>query len=158
VCCSVWFPVYNKLVQNRKSSVSLIRLQWDPDHSPKGGKIPLRRALQVGLKGVTTFIDGTDIIKIVDMTRHFHAQRLALKKNNNNDDVQVPCETLYLCKPTIASIIGLSEIPDNRSGDAEDNDEEDNDEEDNGGEDNDAEDNDAEDNDEEDNDRDNASL
>jgi len=28
----------------------MVRLQWDPDHSPKGEKLA-RRAIQLGLKG-----------------------------------------------------------------------------------------------------------
>ena len=41
-----------------KTDQELIRLQWDPDHHPHGAKIDGRRAIQLGLKRVESFLDG----------------------------------------------------------------------------------------------------
>ena len=49
---------------NDKTSSSLIRLQWDPDHHPHGMSVSGRRAIQLGLKRVQSFLDGSDIIRI----------------------------------------------------------------------------------------------
>jgi hypothetical protein len=51
-----------------------IRLQWDPDHFPNGKPHPYRRALQLGLRGVTSYLDGTDIVRIEDVSAFVHAQ------------------------------------------------------------------------------------
>eukprot|EP01006_Ploeotia_vitrea_P018938 TRINITY_DN50816_c0_g1_i1.p1 TRINITY_DN50816_c0_g1~~TRINITY_DN50816_c0_g1_i1.p1 ORF type:complete len:285 (-),score=42.77 TRINITY_DN50816_c0_g1_i1:15-869(-) len=45
-----------------------MRLQWDPDHSPSGAKVANRRAVQLGLKACTSYIDGTDILDIQDIS------------------------------------------------------------------------------------------
>ncbi|CAF5124313.1 unnamed protein product, partial [Rotaria socialis] len=45
-----------------------IRLQWDPDYDPHGTPIPYRRAIQLDLKKVDSFLDGRDILRIVDIT------------------------------------------------------------------------------------------
>jgi len=46
----------------------IVRLQWDPDHSPNGTPNKNRRAIQLGLKKVKSFISGEDILKIVDLS------------------------------------------------------------------------------------------
>lgn len=47
---------------------SEVRVQWDPDHNPKGGKLE-RRALQLGLKGEALQQFATDwIVAIEDIT------------------------------------------------------------------------------------------
>lgn len=52
-----------------------VRLQWDPDHNPDGSAHVGRRAVQLGLKGVTSFGDGTDVVYIEDVTPFVVAQR-----------------------------------------------------------------------------------
>lgn len=59
---------WEKKINKQKSSPSSVRLQWDPDHGPHGEKHPNRRAIQLGLKGIQTFISGEDIIDIQDIT------------------------------------------------------------------------------------------
>ena len=47
---------------------SSVRLQWDPDHHPYGGKLD-RRAIQLGLRGKTLRQFATDwIVSIEDIT------------------------------------------------------------------------------------------
>ena len=60
-----------------KSAVasSDVRLQWDPDHSPDGGKLE-RRAIQLGLRGVTLEHYTRDwIIDITDVSEFVREQR-----------------------------------------------------------------------------------
>jgi len=45
-----------------------VMIQWDPWHNLSGAPIKQRRAIQIGLKGVESFTDGTDILAIVDLT------------------------------------------------------------------------------------------
>lgn len=63
----------------RKGSVQgelgTIRLQWDPDHFPDRSRHPYRRAVQLGLKGVKSFGNGNDILRIVDVTAFAHEHR-----------------------------------------------------------------------------------
>jgi hypothetical protein len=56
-------------------------MQWDPDHMPDGDSHPYRRAVQLGLKNVPTFADGTDIIQISDITQFVHEQAARLKES-----------------------------------------------------------------------------
>merc|ERR1712137_445438 len=51
-----------------------VRLQWDPDHYPDGSRHLTRRAVQLGSKNITTFADGTDIVKIEDISDFVHEQ------------------------------------------------------------------------------------
>lgn len=58
-----------------------VRLQWDPDHLPNGAKHPYRRAVQLGLKEVGSFLHGDDILQISDITAFVAEQRpLAMAK------------------------------------------------------------------------------
>jgi hypothetical protein len=56
------------------SLTGTVRMQWDPDHLPNGDAHPYRRAVQLGLKGVPTFADGTDIVDIQDVSEFVHKQ------------------------------------------------------------------------------------
>ncbi|WP_246844518.1 DUF4291 domain-containing protein [Hydrocoleum sp. CS-953] len=54
---------------------SPVRLQWDPDHNPMGGRLE-RRAIQLGLRGETLKNYSRDwIIKIEDITEFVRQQR-----------------------------------------------------------------------------------
>ncbi|MFD1294968.1 DUF4291 domain-containing protein [Lutibacter holmesii] len=57
---------------------SQVRLQWDPDHNPKGEKLE-RRAIQIGIKGELLEKFGTEwIISIEDITEFVHKQKSIL--------------------------------------------------------------------------------
>jgi len=62
------------IAEKKKSGTITVRLQWDPHHDLDGTPIPLRRAIQLGLKGVETFTNGEDILKIVDFTSFVSTQ------------------------------------------------------------------------------------
>jgi len=55
---------------SRKGSTAegTVRLQWDPHHDLDGTPTPLRRAIQLGLKGIKGFSSGEDILAISDLT------------------------------------------------------------------------------------------
>ena len=71
---------------------SEVRLQWDPDHGPKGGKLA-RRAIQLGLRGETLrqfVFEATRSIE--DISELVRAQRA------NREDptrLRVPAERVY---------------------------------------------------------------
>lgn len=54
----------HQLKEKRKDDFGFVRVQWDPDHDPHGEPLGFRRAIQLGLKGVNSFIGGEDIIQI----------------------------------------------------------------------------------------------
>ena len=82
---------------NDKTSSSLIRLQWDPDHHPHGMSVSGRRAIQLGLKRVQSFLDGSDIIRIVDITSFVQKQyQNAVLPKEQLDQLRVPIERIYV--------------------------------------------------------------
>jgi hypothetical protein len=80
-----------------------VRLQWDPDHDPYGTPVLGRRAIQLGLRKVDSFLDGRDIFRIVDITTFVHNQYtnaiLAKGRHRNRreqlDQLRVPIENVY---------------------------------------------------------------
>lgn len=80
----------------KETRQSLIRLQWDPDHHPHGAPVPGRRAIQLGLKKVNSFLDGRDIIRIVDITSFVQTQyNTAVLPKDQLDQLRVPIEHVY---------------------------------------------------------------
>lgn len=74
----------------------LIRLQWDPDHHPHGSGVPGRRAIQLGLKKIESFLDGRDILRIVDITPFVqHQYQNAVLPKDQLDQLRVPIEHVY---------------------------------------------------------------
>lgn len=91
-----------------KSAVtqSDVRLQWDPDHLPNGGKEE-RRAIQLGLRGGMLESYGKrEIIEIVDMSEFVAAQR-ANAVRERFDNLTTPLERPYRPSERIAKMIGL---------------------------------------------------
>ncbi|HTF98859.1 MAG TPA: DUF4291 domain-containing protein [Cellvibrio sp.] len=76
----------------RAIEVSDVRLQWDPDHDPKGASVT-RRAIQLGLRGETLKrYATTELIYIKDITDFVAEQR------NNIDSLEkllTPVERIY---------------------------------------------------------------
>lgn len=72
---------------------SEVRLQWDPDHDPQGGKLA-RRAVQLGLRGKTLeAFAGRELLEVIDMTSFVDEQRpLALACDGR---LQTPIEIVY---------------------------------------------------------------
>lgn len=61
---------------------SNVRLQWDPDHDPRGEKLE-RRAIQLGLRNeVLRAYATTEIIDVIDMTSFVAEQRANLQRES----------------------------------------------------------------------------
>ena len=80
-----------------RSTQGLIRLQWDPDHHPHGTSVNGRRAIQLGLKNIESFLDGRDILRIVDITPFVQTQyNNAVLPKEQLDQLRVPIEHVYV--------------------------------------------------------------
>lgn len=109
------FDYYLKCARKNGSArgeTGTVRLQWDPDHFPDGTCHPYRRAVQLGLKGVVSFADGSDIIDIVDVTDFVHVQS-PIAKSEAMKGLLVASETLYVPeeKEAVASVGLTLEAP-----------------------------------------------
>lgn len=72
---------------------SNVRLQWDPDHDPRGGKLA-RRAIQLGLRGNILSEYATDaIIEIMDISELVVSQREQAISGSTN--FMMPAERTY---------------------------------------------------------------
>ncbi len=87
-----------------------VRLQWDPDHSPSGGKL-IRRALQLGLKNDTLELFGKQqVTRIEDITDFVKQQKLHVD-NRQLDQLHVPQERVYtVTNATLAQRIGVTNL------------------------------------------------
>lgn len=83
----------NKKEFEEALSASPIRLQWDPDHLPTGEK-EQRRAIQLGLKNLDSYLNGEDIVHIEDITEKVAEQR-QLVKDGKFDELMTPSERAY---------------------------------------------------------------
>ena len=74
---------------------SSIRLQWDPDHNPYGGKLE-RRAIQIGIRNeeIVRYAK-EDIIKIEDISAYVNEQYQHVL-NRELDKLELPEEKPYL--------------------------------------------------------------
>ena len=92
-----------------------VRLQWDPDHDPNGGKCE-RRAVQLGIRGKTLEEYGkNEIVEIIDMSE-FVAEQRAFIGDWKSGKLVTPAEQVYVPSSTVATAnIGLDEWP-NTSG------------------------------------------
>jgi len=82
-----------------------VRLQWDPDHGPRGNALD-RRAIQLGLRGAATrAFAGEWVQRIEDVTPLVRAQREHL---HDLDRLQTPVErVLAVASPTTRVRLGL---------------------------------------------------
>lgn len=64
------------------------------DHHPTGAPHPRRRAVQLGMKGVKSFINGDFIVDIQDITEYVAEQR-ELVRLQRFDELVVPIERVY---------------------------------------------------------------
>ena len=72
-------------------------VQWDPDHSPSGGKHPNRKDIQIGIRKIRSDqwaqgIKGPAIGKITDITEFVHQENLTRKQTGN---FNMPVERVY---------------------------------------------------------------
>lgn len=90
-----------------------VRLQWDPDHLPKGAKLE-RRAIQLGLRGKFLKRYAHEWIHRIEDVSEFVAEQ----RNNlsSPDQLVTPVERVYAIKdPEISQRVGVSNLPDELS-------------------------------------------
>ena len=87
---------------------SEVRLQWDPDRSPDGGKAA-RRAIQLGLEGKRLESYGRDwIVNIEDISSFVREQHKKVM-NRNLAELMTPKERIYpVADPSTAARLGIS--------------------------------------------------
>jgi hypothetical protein len=84
---------------NRAMKTSDVRLQWDPDHNPSGGKLE-RRAIQLGLQGQVALKYSREwIISIEDVSEFVSEQRQHVI-SKNYDALLMPSECAYVVSNT----------------------------------------------------------
>jgi hypothetical protein len=76
---------------------SEVRVQWDPDHDPKGGKHE-RRAIQLGLKGETLRQFATDWIVAIEDITPFVLEQFSKLKAGDLSSLEVAAESVYQTK------------------------------------------------------------
>jgi hypothetical protein len=87
-----------------------VRLQWDPDHSPYGGKLT-RRALQLGLKNTTLEQFGKHQVTHIEDITDFVQQQKVHVDNRQLEQLYVPQERVYsLSNSRLVQKIGLSSL------------------------------------------------
>ena len=86
---------------------SAVRLQWDPDHSPAGGKLT-RRAIQLGLRGdVLETFGRRELLEVIDLSEFVAEQRERLASRGVAELV-TPRERVYApADPAVAARLGL---------------------------------------------------
>ncbi|AFY36721.1 hypothetical protein Lepto7376_0279 [[Leptolyngbya] sp. PCC 7376] len=94
---------WQRAVQN-----SDVRLQWDPDHSPSGGKLQ-RRAIQLGLqRAIAEKYSREWIISIEDISEFIAEQRQHML-TRNYEALVTPQESVYeVVNPQVANHLQLS--------------------------------------------------
>ena len=74
--------------------LSEVRLQWDPDHTPKGEQT-IRKAIQLGLRGsILRRFGEKEIIKINDITNFVIEQKANMEKSM--EELLIPIERVYI--------------------------------------------------------------
>lgn len=80
---------------HKASKTDQVRLQWDPDHLPKGQKVPQRRAIQIGLRAqILHTFSKQFIISISDITEFVLEQRRNMELDL--EKLETPLETIYV--------------------------------------------------------------
>ncbi|MCB9857836.1 MAG: DUF4291 domain-containing protein [Phycisphaerales bacterium] len=90
---------------------SSVRLQWDPDRSPKGGPLE-RRAIQLGLRGAVLASYSRDWLVGIDDVSELVAEQREIAFSVKPDALMVPTERVYpVADIETARRIGLSDHP-----------------------------------------------
>ncbi|XP_071093471.1 uncharacterized protein [Haliotis cracherodii] len=88
------YTVHFQKSRNVRTEDIEVRLQWDPDHTPTGGKVE-RRAIQLGLKGNMLKKYGKQfIVKIEDITPFVKEQHQILNEKGQWE-IHTPSERVY---------------------------------------------------------------
>lgn len=93
-----------------RAARSQVRLQWDPDHSPKGPKVE-RRAIQLGLRGDILRRYGREwIVALEDISAFVEEQRTLLHAGGV-DELVTPAEEVYpVADAAVAARLGVFDI------------------------------------------------
>ena len=88
-------------------SSSQVRLQWDPDHGPRGEPLE-RRAIQLGLRGGRLKDFGQEaLLEVLDLSPFVDEQRRKLT-SNELDELETPTERVYVpAEPGTVKRLGL---------------------------------------------------
>lgn len=107
---SVFLPAVYGTETSWKKQIrgSDVRLQWDPDHNPRGAKIA-RRAIQLGLRGETLRRYGREWIVRIDDITGFVAEQRQHVEAARLDMLVTPSETVYPVPETLAQHLGTTE-------------------------------------------------
>lgn len=90
-------------------STKKVRLQWDPDHSPYGGKLT-RRAMQLGLKGAVLEEFGQQQITLIEDVTDFVQQQKHHVDNRQLAQLLVPVERVYsMADQALAQRLGVAQ-------------------------------------------------
>ncbi len=86
-----------------------VRLQWDPDHDPKGDKVA-RRAIQLGLRGPILRDYATRYcLGIEDISGFVREQARHLRGGGRLEHLEVPVERVYPVEdPDVARHLGIT--------------------------------------------------
>ena len=86
---------------------SPVRLQWDPDHDPRGGKQE-RRAIQLGLAGEVLRQYAQNWIVSIEDISGFVAEQRAHAESNDSTNLVTPREEVYsVANQEIAARLGV---------------------------------------------------
>jgi hypothetical protein len=90
---------------------SSVRLQWDPDHHPKGAKLE-RRAIQLGLRGEVLEAYGRrEVVEVIDLSAFVAEQRERLAGGGVLALI-TPRERAYRpADPAVAAWLRLDDVP-----------------------------------------------
>jgi hypothetical protein len=86
-------------------AASEVRLQWDPDHDPYGGKLE-RKAIQIGMKGEILHRFGTEMVRKISDITPFVTEQKRLVDRKELENLEVPVETVF--EPSRKLNIGLT--------------------------------------------------
>lgn len=99
-------------VKGSTRNFGTVRLQWDPDHGPHGEPHVGRRAVQLGLKHVSSFASGEDILCIRDVSEFCREQSKLIAKKTFSEELLVARERVYVPDSADArKALELDELP-----------------------------------------------
>ena len=96
-------PYANQEAWKQAVKDSHIRLQWDPDHGPTGGKLE-RRAIQLGLRGPVIAKYARDWILEIEDISDFVAKQRQHALGGDHAQLQTPSERIYPAPDTDTAI------------------------------------------------------
>lgn len=77
--------------------LSSVRLQWDPDHDPYGGKLE-RRAIQIGLRNEFTRSFAKEDILLIEDISNYVAEQYQFVQKRELENLNIPTEKPFLFK------------------------------------------------------------